>query len=249
MKRFSRLILFMLLISVLLLSGCTYNPPEGHTKKHHTYEEVLAYAKTLDPNATVSEEYTDTSLYECKWKVREWSAVINGTECHVSSVGDWVWNGGFAAGEFSLQYYYIDTDYDYYILQAIVAEKQPEWYMEPDSITNGSYDNIASRYNPNFVISVQTSYSDERPLTDEELEIVWQEALEIHEEYTKYSIRNKDHFQVPAPGRFYSYATEEYIIKMSTASIRDFSQEGKDEFFKEYHERWALTESEPTETD
>ena len=249
MKRFSRLILFMLLISVLLLSGCTYNPPEGHTKKHHTYEEVLAYAKTLDPDATVSEEYTDTSLYERKWNVREWSAVINGTECHVSSVGDWVWNGGFAAGEFSLQYYYIGTDYDYYILQAIVAEKQPEWYMEPDSITNGSYDNIASRYNPNFVISVQTSYSDERPLTDEELEIVWQEALEIHEEYTKYSIRNKDHFQVPAPGRFYSYATREWSIQMSTESIRDFSQEGKDEFFKKYREGWALTESEPTETD
>ena len=45
---------------VLCLSGCTYNPPDGWTKKHHTYKEVLKFAKAIDPNATVEEEYNDT---------------------------------------------------------------------------------------------------------------------------------------------------------------------------------------------
>ena len=96
---------------------------------------------------------------------------------------------------------------------------------------------------------VQTSYSNERQLTDEELETAWQAAQEIHEEYSKYPVRKQDRFDVPAPGEFYSPATEEWSIRMSTESIRDFSQEGKDEFFKKYRESWALMESEPTETD
>ena len=241
MKPFSRILLLTVILAALMLSGCTYNPPEGYTKDHHTYEEVLAFAQSIDPNATVSEDYTDTTIDDWDRSFREWPAVIHGIECHVSSVGDMVWNEGFAGGEFARQYFYIDTDYDYLLLEQIVREKQPDWGME--------YDDLSSRYNWNHILVVQTSYSDERQLTDEELETAWQEAQEIHEEYSKYPVRNKDHFQVPAPGEFYSPATEEWSIQMSTASIRDFSQEGKDEFFKEYHERWALTESEPTETD
>ena len=241
MKPFSRILLLTVILAALMLSGCTYNPPEGYTKDHHTYEEVLAFAQSIDPNATVSEDYTDTTIDDWDRSFREWPAVIHGIECHVSSVGDMVWNEGFAGGEFARQYFYIDTDYDYLLLEQIVREKQPDWGME--------YDDLSSRYNWNHILVVQTSYSDERQLTDEELETAWQEALEIHEEYTKYSIRNKDHFQVPAPGEFYSPATEEWSIQMSTASIRDFSQEGKDEFFKEYHERWALTDSDPPAED
>lgn len=241
MKRFSHILLLTVILAALMLSGCTYNPPEGYTKDHHTYEEVLAFAQSIDPNATVSEDYTDTTIDDWDRSFREWPAVIHGIECHVSSVGDMVWNEGFAGGEFARQYFYIDTDYDYLLLEQIVREKQPDWGME--------YDDLSSRYNWNHVLVVQTSYSNERQLTDEELETAWQAAQEIHEEYSKYPVRKQDRFDVPAPGEFYSPATEEFIIKMSTASIRDFSQEGKDEFFKEYHERWALTESEPTETD
>ena len=241
MKRFSHILLLTVILAALMLSGCTYNPPEGYTKDHHTYEEVLAFAQSIDPNATVSEDYTDTTIDDWDRSFREWPAVIHGIECHVSSVGDMVWNEGFAGGEFARQYFYIDTDYDYLLLEQIVREKQPDWGME--------YDDLSSRYNWNHVLVVQTSYSNERQLTDEELETAWQAAQEIHEEYSKYPVRKQDRFDVPAPGEFYSPATEEFIIKMSTASIRDFSPEGKDEFFKEYHERWALTESEPTETD
>lgn len=241
MKRFSHILLLTVILAALMLSGCTYNPPEGYTKDHHTYEEVLAFAQSIDPNATVSEDYTDTTIDDWNRSFREWPAVIHGIECHVSSVGDMVWNEGFAGGEFARQYFYIDTDYDYLLLEQIVREKQPDWGME--------YDDLSSRYNWNHVLVVQTSYSDERQLTDEELETAWQAAQEIHEEYSKYPVRKQDWFDVPAPGEFYSPATKEWSIQMSTASIRDFSQEGKDEFFKEYHERWALTESEPTETD
>lgn len=236
MKRFSRILLLTVILAALTLSGCTYHPPEGYTKDHHTCEEVLAFAQSIDPNATVSEDYTDTTIDDWDRSFREWPAVIHGIECHVSSVGDMVWNEGFAGGEFARQYFYIDTDYDYLLLEQIVREKQPDWGME--------YADLSSRYNWNHILVVQTSYSDERQLTDEELETAWQAAQEIHEEYSKYPVRKQDRFDVPAPGEFYSPATEEYIIKMSTASIRDFSQEGKDEFFKEYHERWALTDSE-----
>ena len=85
-------ILCMILLSAILC-GCTYYPPEGFTEEHHTYEEILAYAKTLDSNAVVLEEYTD-SVDEYDWEYREWPAVINGVECHVASKTDWGFNRG-----------------------------------------------------------------------------------------------------------------------------------------------------------
>ena len=60
------LAVFLILILLLYMTACSYHPPEGWTKKHHTYEEVLAFAKLIDPNATVAEEYTDT-LDEYEW--------------------------------------------------------------------------------------------------------------------------------------------------------------------------------------
>ena len=90
--------LFVCVILILCLSACTYNPPDGYTEEHHTYEEILKFAKGIDPNATVSKEYTDTTIDAWNRKFREYPAIINGIECHVSSVGDMVWNEGFLAG-------------------------------------------------------------------------------------------------------------------------------------------------------
>ena len=236
MKRLSRIAFFFLLISVLLLSGCTYNPPEGYTENHHTYEEILAYARTLDPNATVSDEYVDTTIDDWNRSFREWPAVINGIECHVSSVGDMVWNEGFCGGEFCKQYFYIDTDYDYLLLQQIVNEKQPEWHME--------YDSISDRYNWNHLLCVQTSYSDDRQLTDEELETAWQEAFEIYEEYSKYPVRKLSKFGVAAPSTYTDGMNpEEPYIRITSNYMEDFSAEGKADFMKEYREDWALMDS------
>ena len=105
-----RIISIIFCLSLILgLSACSYNPPEGYTEKHHTYEEILKFAQSIDPNAIVSKDYTDT-LDEYDWEYREWNANINGINCHVASNSDWVWNNGFLAGEFAKIYYRIDTD-------------------------------------------------------------------------------------------------------------------------------------------
>ena len=150
MKRFIKPIIFCLLTMIILLffTSCAYNPPVGYTEKHHNRDEILAFARSIDPNATVSEAYTDTQIDDWNRNFREWDAVINGIECHVSSVGDMVWNSGFLAGEFAKQYYVIDTDYDYLVLQKIVSEKQPDWEMK--------YTDIGSIYNwNNFSIKIK----------------------------------------------------------------------------------------------
>lgn len=220
------------LIFVLCLSACTYNPPEGWTKKHHTYEEMLAFAKSIDPNAIVAEEYTDT-VDENNWQSREWAAVINGVNCHVASVSDWVWNEGFAAGEFIKVYYRIDTDYDYTVMQNILSEKHPDWKCR---------EGVRSKYHSDTIFAelILTEYS---MLSDDEIEQAWQIACEIREEYEKVAIGRKAGFEVPSPGKYW-HGEQEYIVKKdSHAYITDFSEEGKNKFIQEYKEDWALLES------
>lgn len=233
MKRYIAIVLF--LIYIILIQACKYNSPEGFTEQHHTYEEIVAFAKSIDPNATVSEEYTDTTIDDWNRDFREWSAVICGIECHVSSVGDMVWNDGFLAGEFAKQYYVIDTDYDYYLLQQIVSEKQPDWKM--------SYDDISSRYNWNNLLSVETSYTENRQLTDVELETAWQEAFEIYTEYNSHPVRKEAWFSVAAPAIYVDGNGENEHIKITSDIMNDFSEEGKTKFFNEYRESWGLLES------
>lgn len=234
-KSVTSILLFAVLL-MTLCTGCTYYPPEGYTEKHHTFDEVLAFAKSLDPNAEVSEEYTDTTIDDWNRNFREWPAVIYGRECHVSSVGDMVWNSGFLAGEFAKQYYVIDTDYDYYVLKEIVAEHHPDWKME--------YDDINSRYNWNNLISVQTTCTENRQLTDEELESVWQAAYEIYAEYSAHPVRREAWFVVRAPLKYHSQSKQEDCVKTDSEKfIIDFSEEGKRQFFEEYREAWALLES------
>ncbi len=78
----------MLVFIVTLLTSCSYHPPEGFTEEHHTYEEIVAFAKELDENAEVFEEYQDTVEIAgtIEYCYREWPAVINGIECHVRRV-------------------------------------------------------------------------------------------------------------------------------------------------------------------
>ena len=224
----------IVLVALITLRTCDYNPPEGYTKKHHTYDEIVAFAKSVDPNATVSENYIDTALPdEMNQKFREWDAVINGIPCHVSSVGDFVWD---ATGEFCKQYYVIDTDYDYFLMEKILSEKQPDWQME--------YTSISSRYNCNNVISIQTSYTEKRELSTEELEAVWADAYEIYQEYISYPIRKKPYFSMTAPGLFVDIANGgATFVKFSSTIIHDFSDEGKAAFFEDYKKGWELLKS------
>lgn len=228
--------LFLCVILILCLSACTYNPPDGYTEEHHTYEEILKFAKGIDPNATVSKEYTDTTIDAWNRKFREYPAIINGIECHVASVGKMVWNEGFLAGEFARQYYIIDTDYDYLILQKILSEKQPEWRME--------YKGLAAKYQWNNVLSVEVAVTKNTALTDEELELVWQDVLAIAAEYNTYTVRKEPYFSLSAPDKYYDSAKKEYFVKTDAhVLIHDLSEQGKVDFFQEYHDAWALLNS------
>jgi len=238
MKRFIKTIGLCMFTAMVfsILTSCTYDPPEGYTEEHHTYNEILAFAKSLDPNAVVSETYIDTTI-EDGWgrDFREWAAVINGVECHVSSVGDRVWNSGFLAGEFTRQYYVIDTDYDYLVLQKILSEKQPGWEME--------YTDIGSIYNWNNLLSVKTPYAENSELSSEELEIAWEKAFEIYQDYTSHPVRKEAWFPVSIPVVVSNSKGENEHITYSILVMKDFSPEGKTEFFNKYRDAWALMDS------
>ena len=237
MKRFIKPIIFCLLKMIILsfFTSCAYNPPMGYTEKHHTRDEILAFARSIDPNATVSEAYTDTQIDDWNRNFREWDAVINGIECHVSSVGDMVWNSGFLAGEFARQYYVIDTDYDYLVLQKIVSEKQPDWEMK--------YTDIGSIYNWNNLLSVKTPYEENREVSADELEIAWENAFEIYLEYTSLPVRKEAWFPVSIPILVSNSNGENEYITYSILVMKDFSEEGKAEFFQKYKEAWNLMDS------
>ena len=232
-----KILLFsVLLVSVLVsLCGCRYEPPEGYTKEPHTYEQVLAYARAIDPNAEVTEKYFD-SEDEYGYKYREWPAVINGTECFVASCHTRVWNTGFMAGEFARMYYRLDTDYDHITMSKILAERSPGWKMK--------YTDISGRYHNNDIASVEIVLPEYRELGEEELEEVWNTAKSLRDEYVKYPVRKEAWFSIQSPGKYYSYFEKEYIVKKDSRTyITDFSEEGKLEFFEEYRGNWALLES------
>ena len=227
--------LFLLLIFILCLNACTYNPPEGYTEEHHTYEEILTFAKSIDPNATVSEEYTDTTIDDWDRNFREYPAVIHGIECHVSSVGDMVWNSGFLAGEFARQYYVIDTDYDYLVLKQIVAEHNPNWRISEDT--------LGDRYNWNNIISIYMEPDCTAQLEDEKLDAVLEQASEIYSAYHNLPIRKELYFWLPAPRRTYNSEKEIIVKRNSTVLLEHFTEEDKLAFIEKYHKAWALLDS------
>ena len=130
-------LIFVILFMLMFITSCSYNPPVGATEKHHTYEEVLEYAKTIDPNATVNDEYEDTKLENVAAdEYREWNAIINGIECHVASTPIIVMNEGVAGGEFPKQYFVVNTDYNFYLLKSIIESKYLDFTIVEDDIAD-----------------------------------------------------------------------------------------------------------------
>ena len=223
------LAVLLLTLMTLCLTACIYNPPEGLTKKPHTYKEILTFAKSIDPNATVSEEYTDI-LDEYNWPYREWEAVINGVNCHVASVSDRVWNEGAMAGEFARFYYRIGTDYDYaVVIQNKLADSYPEWKCE---------ETVHERYQFNRVF-FHLEMPEFRMLEDGEFEQVWQTACAINEEYERLAIEKKIEFTIPVPVE-YCTGTGESFLKKGSRAFSDFTEESKKAFLQEYKEQWEL---------
>ncbi len=219
------LALILCFMTILSFSSCSYNPPEGYSKSIHSYEEILKYAKGIDPNATVSENYTDTE--QCGESCREYPAIINGIECHVSSVSVLLSNDGIFAGEFPMGYYRLDTDYDYLTLQQIVAEKQPEWTLTANSY---SYDC--------FLIFIATGKTEE--LSDEELNLVFQHIDAIRSSYNSFNVRKRLCFGLPSPSE--SYNADGKLVVNDYTYFQDCT-ESQTEFVARYRENWSLLNS------
>ena len=226
------LVAFCLLMLTLCLTSCTYNPPEGWSKRPHTYKEILAFAKSMDPNATVSKKYADIED-EYNWPYREWEAVINGVNCHVASVSGRVWNEGIWAREFAEFYYRIETDYDYaVVIQNKLVDNYPEWKCEETVHERYQFKRIFFRLEmPEF-----------RMLEDDEFEQVWQTACEISEDYEKLAIESKIEFTIPIPVK-YCTGTGESFLQSGYRDFSDLTEESKKAFLQDYKERWALLES------
>lgn len=222
------------LVIILCLSGCTYNPPEGYTEEHHTYKELVEFAKSIDPDASVLNEFTDTKIDAWDLRFREYPAVINGVECNVSSVGKLVWNDGFAQGAFCRQYFMMDTDYDYYVLKEIVSKLEPEWRLPEND--------VGSIYTWDDSISVYIEPNKTEQLTNEEFEVVWQSIKDIYSSYSNLPIRKTILFCLPAPEESINRG-KECVNKNAYLYINSFSENDKNEYLDRYKEAWELLES------
>lgn len=178
MSKTKQRLLPVLLISAvlmsLMLSGCRYDVPEGYTKQHHPYLEMVEYAKSIDPNASVSEDYKD--INENYRDYRIWPAVINGRECSVASISVNVYNQGWAAGEFSKRFYRMDTDYDYYVINDALKS-----HPELGQVESALQDRFEQNDHLYGVIKLDS-------ITEDQLDELWEEHNEVNKELAKYGL-------------------------------------------------------------
>lgn len=176
-------LIFVMLFMLMFIASCSYSPSVGATEKHHTYEEVLEYAKTIDLNANVNDEYKDTKLENVVAdEYREWNAIVNGIECHVASTPIIVMNQGVAGGEFGKKYFVVNTDYNFYLLKSIIESS----YLDFTIIE----DDIADRYTD--YIGFAPLKNNENQLTVDELNLLLLSARSIYEEYNLKSTEGKN---------------------------------------------------------
>ena len=215
---------------VTLLTACIYYPPDGYTEEHHTYEEACDFAMSIDSDAAVSKEYTDSISDSWSLDFREWNAVINGVDCHVTSAGDLVWNRGILGGEFPKQFYRVDTDYDYYILKSVLEEKESEWKI--------ARMDIYARYNTDKMIFLKNPSLEERRLTEDELDAFFNEVCEIEESYRIKKLDRKLGFYLTAPSVVSDANGENKRIIIEDVAFLNIYENGKSEFFDEYNSKW-----------
>lgn len=223
----------LLIVGILVLTRCRYDPPEGWKTWHHSYRAALEYAQSIDPEAIVSKGYVDLKD-EYGYVYRQWDAVIHGTACHVASCQRLVYNTGFMGGEFGKKFHAMDTDYDYLLLKTIAAEKQPQWQLWKDD--------ASARYQKRDMLIVYIPASEERELTDAELDLIWKKAKALVEEYASYTVHKTVYFSLPAPVNFYNSQSRSYVVKMDRISFHDFTEAGKEEFFTRYKKYWQMAD-------
>ena len=192
-----------MLFALAVLSGCSYDIPEGYKKQLHSYEEALEYAKSLDPEATVSSECEETELQTVKFRI--WPAVIGGRECSVCSMGANVYNTGWAAGEFPVRYYRLDTDYDYYVITEVLRS-----HPEVEDEDKDKEVTLWRRFEQNNLITAKIQVDS---LTQESFDAIWNEYLQVNKEIEKYPVHKRFGLYVYLPGNYFKFETgteEEY---------------------------------------
>ena len=176
-------LLFAVILFIILLTGCGYKPPEGYTKKNHTYE---------DPDATVSDNPKDVEENHRTYRI--YPAVINGKDCSVASTSREIYDDSL--GEFSKTYYRMDTDYDYYVICDVVEEYPDLGIVVDDSVSN--------RFHANDVISSEIEVSE---ISSQKLDELFEEYQKCCSELKGFSLRKKYWLQISINGKSY-YFTE-----------------------------------------
>lgn len=206
-----RLYLIILCLVILFcLTGCTYNPPEGYTETHHTYEELVEYAKSIDPNATV--ENTPVDEKEDSREYRVYPAKIKGFDCYVASISQSVYNEGVFAGEFAKKYYRMDTDFDYRMIRASLS-----LYPELGTIDNES---LTLRFQPRDVITSVTSVDE---MNREIFDFLFDLYIQMDQENEMYPLHKKHRLKLETGGKRYYFTepTQEEREKVRQQMIED----------------------------
>ena len=201
-----------MLLVLTILSGCSYDIPEGYKKQLHSYEEALEYAKSLDPEATVSSECEETELQTVKFRI--WPAVIGGRKCSVCSMGANVYNTGWAAGEFPVRYYRLDTDYDYYVITEVLRS-----HPEVEDEDKDKEVTLWRRFEQNNLITAKIQVDS---LTQESFDAIWNEYLQVNKEIEKYPVHKRFGLYVYLPGNYFKFetGTEEEYDQMKEKMIK-----------------------------
>ena len=201
-----------MLFALTLLSGCSYDVPEGYKKQLHSYEEALEYAKSIDPEATLSEDCEETELQTIKFRI--WPAVIGGRECTVCSMGANVYNNGWAAGEFPVRYYRLDTDYDYYVITEVLRS-----HPEVEDENKDKEVTLWRRFEQNNLITAKIQVDS---LTQESFDAIWNEYLQVNKEIEKYPVHKRFGLYVYLPGNYFKFetGTEEEYDQMKEKMIK-----------------------------
>ena len=200
---------FVLIIVVGVASYLKSEPlPEGFTKSHHSYEDALEYAKTIDPNATVSENYTDQNKIDNQ-TIREWPATINGVDCVVASTPEMFLSPRGSA--FTTTAYGMDTDYDQIVI-SMVLENYPElgelrenrysYSIKSISVDDAdASDNMVQSHPRTPVFSVIKLDS----IDEETFDKLWDSYVRANQEYASYNPTREYSLTISLPGEVYAY--------------------------------------------
>ena len=180
-----------------------FDPPDGYTEKHHSYNDMVEYARRIDPQATVSPSYSDI---KAERGYRIWPAVINGIECNVASASTYVWKRG-PLGELSevaKKYYIMDTDYDYYVIRDILKNHEGLGVIEDDSVD--------TRFHTNDLVCSKVTIDK---MTTDQLEQLWNEYVEMNRELEDYPLHKAFWLQITISDYpyFFTEPTEECYKK------------------------------------